>query len=400
MTASAGWYPQPDGRLRYWDGRQWTEHFAPGVDLSRAQGPHMDGPARPQAPMSAPPSVRIQRLRLAGVAGWGSLGFVVLMGALSSGVSGAFALFGVFALVVAITTLARGRIEWAHLRNRRSGIVALVVAMSALTVAGTAAGQTSPDKTTASQTPAPTHVASTVPSVVPTTPAAAPTTPSPEPATPSSVPPAAKPTPKPVGQLVITPAGVVLPNRARTPGATNPSVTQATIGQTICVSGWTATVRPSSSFTTGLKEEQLASGYAYRGDRSTSDYEEDHLISLELGGSPSSPANLWPEPYNSTEGARVKDVIENKLHTLVCNHTITLATAQRAIATNWWTAYQKYEGTVATTNSQSTPTPKPAPAAVNPANGATALCQDGTYSYAAHHQGACSHHGGVKIFYK
>ncbi|MFE4995514.1 DUF3761 domain-containing protein [Streptomyces mirabilis] len=33
-------------------------------------------------------------------------------------------------------------------------------------------------------------------------------------------------------------------------------------------------------------------------------------------------------------------------------------------------------------------------------NGATALCNDGTYSYAAHHQGACSHHGGVAVFYK
>jgi hypothetical protein len=43
----------------------------------------------------------------------------------------------------------------------------------------------------------------------------------------------------------------------------------------------------------------------------------------------------------------------------------------------------------------------PAPAApVAPGNGATALCHDGTYSYAAHHQGACSHHGGVAEFYK
>jgi hypothetical protein len=37
---------------------------------------------------------------------------------------------------------------------------------------------------------------------------------------------------------------------------------------------------------------------------------------------------------------------------------------------------------------------------VQPGNGATALCNDGTYSYAAHHQGACAKHGGVKVFYK
>jgi hypothetical protein len=59
---------------------------------------------------------------------------------------------------------------------------------------------------------------------------------------------------------------------------------------------------------------------------------------------------------------------------------------------------------------QQAPAPAPqapapqAPAApeapVTPGNGATALCNDGTYSYAAHHQGACSHHGGVSVFYK
>jgi hypothetical protein len=135
-----------------------------------------------------------------------------------------------------------------------------------------------------------------------------------------------------------------LPDPARTPGATNPGVTQGNIGQTICVTGWTATVRPPSSVTTKLKVAQLASGYAFNGDTATGDYEEDHLISLELGGAPASEANLWPEPYNSPEGARVKDVVENKLHDLVCAGTITLEAAQQAIATNWWTAYQTYVG--------------------------------------------------------
>jgi hypothetical protein len=45
------------------------------------------------------------------------------------------------------------------------------------------------------------------------------------------------------------------------------------------------------------------------------------------------------------------------------------------------------------------PAPAPAPP-VAPGNGATALCNDGALSYAAHHQGACSHHGGVAQFYK
>jgi hypothetical protein len=31
VSTPAGWYPQPDGQQRYWDGELWTEHFAPGV---------------------------------------------------------------------------------------------------------------------------------------------------------------------------------------------------------------------------------------------------------------------------------------------------------------------------------------------------------------------------------
>lgn len=200
--------------------------------------------------------------------------------------------------------------------------------------------------------------------------------------------------------LVVAADGAVLPNPERTPGAANPAVTPATIHSTICVSGWTATIRPPASYTTALKERQLASGYAYHGDLNPADYEEDHLISLELGGSPDSGRNLWPEPYATTDGARVKDRVENRLHTLVCSGAISLAVAQRAIATDWFAAYQEYV-TVAGTPGTVAPAPSTPVAAVtsdHPA-GATGRCNDGTYSYAAHHQGMCSHHGGVAVFY-
>jgi hypothetical protein len=162
------------------------------------------------------------------------------------------------------------------------------------------------------------------------------------------------------GGIVINSAGAILPDADRTPGAVNPTVTQADINTTICVSGWTSTVRPPSSYTTELKERQLASGYAYQGDRATGDYEEDHLISLELGGSPTSELNLWPEPYATTDGARVKDTVENKLHSLVCSGTLSLATAQHAIARNWWTAYLTYVGAPPTTHTYTPPPPPPA----------------------------------------
>ena len=148
---------------------------------------------------------------------------------------------------------------------------------------------------------------------------------------------------------VALPAGaasrpVGLPNPALTPGATNPRVTPANIHSTICVSGYSSSVRPSESYTEALKFRQLDSGYNLRGDTSASHYEEDHLIPLEVGGSPTSVKNLWPEPRNTAWGAARKDVLENALHRLVCSGAIPLRIAQRVFATNWIAGYQRYVG--------------------------------------------------------
>jgi hypothetical protein len=115
----------------------------------------------------------------------------------------------------------------------------------------------------------------------------------------------------------------VLASPALTPGSLNPDVTQATIGATICVRGWTKTVRPPQSYTTPLKLRQMQA-YGERGPPSS--YQEDHLISLELGGNPTDPRNLWPEPY-----PRASDVdrIENDLNAKVCSGELTLVEAQR-----------------------------------------------------------------------
>jgi hypothetical protein len=142
------------------------------------------------------------------------------------------------------------------------------------------------------------------------------------------------------GGPVINDVGAVLANPIRTPGATNPDVTQDNINSTICTTGWTATVRPSPSYTAALKDEQLATGCAYQGNTQPSDYQEDHLIPLQLGGSPDSTLNLWPEPYAGAYGAKAKDQLERTLNSLVCDGTLSLAAAQRAIATNWYDAYE------------------------------------------------------------
>lgn len=129
-----------------------------------------------------------------------------------------------------------------------------------------------------------------------------------------------------------------LPDPSCTPGSYNPDVTQSTIHSTICVSGWTTTVRPPTSYTNPLKAQGIID-YGYS-DTSMSDYEEDHLVPLELGGAPSDPANLWPEPHYGVKTAYTKDGVETKLKNAVCGGQITLSSARSAIRTNWTTALQ------------------------------------------------------------
>ena len=129
-----------------------------------------------------------------------------------------------------------------------------------------------------------------------------------------------------------------LPNPALTPGATNAAVTADNLHQTICVRGYTKTIRPDAAYTNRLKKGQIREyGYA---DRNPRHYEEDHLIPLELGGNPTDPRNLWPQPRISEWGADKKDQLENEMHHLVCSGRLSLSDAQIMIRTNWITAYR------------------------------------------------------------
>jgi hypothetical protein len=108
-----------------------------------------------------------------------------------------------------------------------------------------------------------------------------------------------------------------------TPGVLNPDVTQATIRSTVCRPGWTRTVRPPVSYTNALKARGLRQ-YGLRGPPSA--FQEDHMISLELGGNPTDARNLWPEPYPR---ASAVDKLENELNHRVCAGSLSLAQAQR-----------------------------------------------------------------------
>lgn len=122
-----------------------------------------------------------------------------------------------------------------------------------------------------------------------------------------------------------------LPDSDCTPGAVFPNVTK----EQICTSGYAKSVRSVSESTKNkvFAEYNITS-------HTTGEYEVDHLISLELGGS-NDISNLWPEAASPTPGFHEKDKVENYLHQEVCSGTISLAQAQYDISHNWLQVYQE-----------------------------------------------------------
>jgi len=129
-----------------------------------------------------------------------------------------------------------------------------------------------------------------------------------------------------------------MPDSSLTPGAV--AEVDAAV---ICRPGYATTVRPTGTLWKHLKEEAYDRYGLPRGRRSMVDehgirhpaFEVDHLIPLELGGDPTDIRNLWPEPTGS---ARVKNVVEDELHAMVCGGRLSLTQAQATIARNWKTA--------------------------------------------------------------
>ena len=124
----------------------------------------------------------------------------------------------------------------------------------------------------------------------------------------------------------------IRPSSQMTPGA----VLEVT-PQDFCTPGYSKKVRnvPSS-----VKRKVYESYGITR--RSKGEYEVDHLISLQLGGS-NSIKNLWPQSYKTHPwNAGVKDKLENELHRRICSEGMDAATAQHEISTDWIAAYKKY----------------------------------------------------------
>lgn len=165
----------------------------------------------------------------------------------------------------------------------------------------------------------------------------------------------------------------------------------------VCVSGYSSSVRAVSE----TEKNQVFAEYGIT-NHTSGQYEVDHFISLELGGS-NDITNLWPELASPIPGFHEKDRVENYLHEQVCSGTLSLEQAQTLERTDWVAVYYSIGiplNTPIPTNLQAQPS-ETQPGLLTPTSsghptGSTGLCVDGTYTSAQHKQGACSHHGGVQ----
>jgi len=171
------------------------------------------------------------------------------------------------------------------------------------------------------------------------------------------------------------------PDSACTPGDVLPQAAKAAI----CVSGYSSSVR-------NVPAHEKDAVYAAYGiaSHTPGQYEVDHLVSLELGGS-NDISNLWPEAAAPKPGFHEKDEVENALHDQVCSGQIDLLTAQREIATDWLSVYDQIHGLPSSAHVPAAPGSASAPIATAPATAnATATVPATGQGAAALSDGACT----------
>jgi hypothetical protein len=120
--------------------------------------------------------------------------------------------------------------------------------------------------------------------------------------------------------------------------ALNPAVNQTNIHQTICVPGWTKSMRPPAQELRPIKDRLMAA----IGATNAQLYQLDHMVPLELGGAPLDERNFQLQLYGGECNARDKDRLEFELSRLVCAGELTLDAAQREIADDWIASYSDH----------------------------------------------------------
>ena len=130
-------------------------------------------------------------------------------------------------------------------------------------------------------------------------------------------------------------------DRTQTPGIINPNVTQENLHRTVCVAGYSSSIRPSSSYTNRLKLAQLRQ--AKYVDKDPRHYEFDHQIPISIGGNPTDERNLWAEPRFGFFNAGDKDVVEYGVYRDLCKGKLSLSQAQAIFLGDWRQLLQFYK---------------------------------------------------------
>jgi len=137
-------------------------------------------------------------------------------------------------------------------------------------------------------------------------------------------------------------ASGAIQDKSCTPG----DIIRGATKEKICVPGYASSVRNVTQST----KNKVYAAYGVT-QHKPGEYEVDHLVSLQLGGS-NDISNLWPEPATPKPGFHEKDRVENYLHDQICKGNIALREAQIEIATNWLAVYQRIPGSNANDTDQ------------------------------------------------
>jgi hypothetical protein len=181
----------------------------------------------------------------------------------------------------------------------RGGLAVLAAGLLVLLIVAVVVARAAPRRPVATATPQPTPAAPTV--AVPTVPTAA-------------------------CHYRAGASAALLPDRDCTPGATNPELTR----DVLCAPGF------NTRRYRRVSEAQKRAAFVRYGiaSHAAGEYEIDHLVALEDGGS-NEAANLWPQPARPQPGFHEKDLVETYIHRQVCAGTLDLADGQQRIASDW-----------------------------------------------------------------
>ncbi|WP_345814785.1 hypothetical protein AAGS40_21345 [Paraburkholderia sp. PREW-6R] len=127
---------------------------------------------------------------------------------------------------------------------------------------------------------------------------------------------------------------------AQSAGMLDKRVTQQSVSETICRSGYADSVAPPFSHVMAQKDRMLAARGIDADE--AADFALDRRVPIVLGGAPDASANLGLLPWAGKQGERRKARAAVMLRRCVCEGKLSLADAQAAIVGNWSVVYSGF----------------------------------------------------------